>query len=62
MARRVEARGEVRTAVDDLRVWQVRETPLGYRLDWFFKASVWMVEPSERSRAPAEYPRDVVSA
>lgn len=61
-SRRVEPRGEIRTAVDDLRVRQVRETPLGRRLEWFFKAPVWMVEPSERSRAPAEHPRDVVSA
>lgn len=61
-SRRVEPRGEVRTAVDDLRVRQVRETPLGRRLDWFFKAPVWMVETSEHPRAPAEHPRDVVSA
>ena len=61
-SRRVESRGEVPTAVDDLRVRQVRETPLGRRLDSFFKAPVWMVETSERSRAPAEHRWDVVSA
>lgn len=37
----LEARGEAETLPNDPRVLRVRETRLGRRLDWFFKAPVW---------------------
>ncbi|HEY5599757.1 MAG TPA: hypothetical protein VIK48_03610, partial [Candidatus Manganitrophaceae bacterium] len=36
--------GEVVTQTADPRVEQTRKTPLARRIEWFFKAPVWVVE------------------
>lgn len=41
-----QAVGENETMPENPRVRLVRETPLGRRLDWFFKAPVWSVKGS----------------
>lgn len=45
----LEAHGETETRAEDPRVRVVRETPLGRKLDWFFKAPVWSVKGSAGS-------------
>lgn len=45
----LEAYGEIETRADDPRVLLVRDTPLGRKLDWFFKAPVWSIKGSAGS-------------
>jgi inner membrane protein len=41
---RISQKDEIRTRIDDPSVAEVRKTPLARRLEWFFKAPVWLVE------------------
>ena len=54
---RIEARGRIRTATGDPEVERARASPLGRRLERFFKAPVWQIR-RDRDAVTGGAPRD----
>lgn len=51
LAARAELREEIRTDLDSPVVTVARRTPLGQRLEWFFKAPVWSATGPDKATA-----------